>query len=123
MSRSAAARWLLTLLLGAATGCGFARDDLTAVPDNPTFATDVKAIFDDHCNLCHGARPNRGAPSWFRLDVYGDSADRGGARGLARQALNVIKGGEMPPAAAWGDGVGPNATRTLERWIEQGTPP
>jgi hypothetical protein len=29
----------------------------------------------------------------------------------------------MPPAAAWGDGVGPTGKQMLERWLTDGAPP
>jgi hypothetical protein len=104
-------------------GCDFAKPDIATVPDNPTFATDIKPILDDHCNLCHGAKPNRGARSRFRLDSYEDKDGRRGAASMAQRVLDSVDRDEMPPAAAWGDGVGPNAKQAIRLWVEHGSPP
>lgn len=142
-SRLAAAASLVVV-----AACDFSVPDIAEVPENPTFERDVKPLLDDHCNLCHGSPPNRGAPNDFRLDVYDaagsaapmlgsrkggsrkgrdreDDHDEGrleGAREMAEDIVEVVEDGEMPPAAAWGDGVGPNGRAMLRRWLEQGAP-
>lgn len=130
--------------LALAAACDFSVPDIAEVPENPTFASDVKPLLDDHCNLCHGSPPNRGAPNDFRLDVYdfggaaaqmqGSRRRRGrdddrdddrlkGAYEMADDIVDEVEDGEMPPAARWGDGVGPNGRAMLRRWLEQGAPP
>lgn len=128
--------------LALAAACDFSVPDIEEVPENPTFAEHVKPLLDDHCNLCHGSPPNRGAPSDFRLDVYsfddegarvrsarrrrGRDDDRDGLKGafeMADDIVDEVGDGEMPPAARWGDGVGPNGRAMLRRWLDQGAPP
>src|SRR5690606_8572141 len=58
---------LTPLSLGA---CNFAVPDIEEVPENPTFTRDILPLFEDHCLLCHGNPPSRGAPHDVRLDVY-----------------------------------------------------
>jgi hypothetical protein len=130
-----------------AWGCDFAVDDIEEVPENPTFSRDILPLFEDHCLLCHGNPPSRGAPKNFRLDVYeivdshhqsseleerkqfhaGHDHPKGngpwGAKDMALHSLQVVEEGLMPPAAKWGDGLGPNAKKMLRRWVEQGSPP
>ncbi|HEY0838640.1 MAG TPA: hypothetical protein VGD74_00500 [Vulgatibacter sp.] len=130
--------------LAAFVACDFSVPDIAEVPENPTWERDVKPLLADHCTLCHGSPPNRGAPGDFRLDVYDspgrtvplqgsrrgrddDDDDRGrdrlkGAYEMADDIVDEIEDGEMPPAAAWGDGVGPNGRAMLRRWLEQGAP-
>ena len=52
------------------SGCSSAVQDIYSVPQNPTYDSDVRYFLADHCVLCHGSPPNRGAPAKFRLDVY-----------------------------------------------------
>ena len=119
MSRS---RAIMPVLVLSLSGCGFAAADIETVPEHPTYDTDVWPLLYDHCLLCHGARPSRGAPSYFRLDVYDDSDGIAGARTMARPALRLIENETMPPAAQRGDGVGPRGRELLRRWIDQGRP-
>jgi hypothetical protein len=95
--KSIVSRLLAFAAIGLA-GCGFSVPDVASVPDHPTFETDVLPVMNDHCNLCHSGNPNRGAPRSFRLDVY---EDVGGTRG---------------------DGVGPNGTAIVEKWVADGAP-
>ena len=106
----------------AAAACDFSVPDIDTVPEHPTYTADVRPLFDDHCLLCHGSRPSRGAPDDFRLDVYDDTGRTAGARSTADLVLRVVEDDEMPPAAAWGDGVGPNGKELLRRWVAQGAP-
>jgi hypothetical protein len=48
------------------------------VPDSPSFQLHVMPILAAHCVRCHGDPPIGGAPSEFRLDVYGDVVVREG---------------------------------------------
>lgn len=104
-------------------GCNFAADDIASVPDTPSFALDVLPMLEDHGTLCHGERHNRGAPATFRLDVYDDVGAVLGARSKAPAMLAQIDSDQMPPAAQWGDGLGPNAKELLRRWVALGAPP
>jgi len=140
-------RWIACGLAVVVGACDFAVDDIREVPENPTFHRDILPLYEDHCLLCHGDPPRRGAPANFRLDVYeitdtGTHADgygerrqahaghdhpegKGpfGAKDMALHCLQVVEEGLMPPAAKWGDGLGPNARKMLRRWVEQGSPP
>jgi hypothetical protein len=116
--------FLAGALLAATSSCGFAVRDIAAVPPQPTYSRDIRPILMDHCVLCHGLPSNHGAPTYFRLDRYGDTTVDGkmvqGAGGMsARIAARILKG-DMPPAARWGDGVGPHGAAAINRWIEQG---
>src|SRR5450631_2674541 len=98
---------IATILVGS---CHYGVSDISAVPDNPTFNRDIYPLFADHCLVCHGSPPDRGAPAYFRLDVY-DDTDGGnveGAKSAAGSALYDVKIGKMPLEAKHGDGVGPN---------------
>lgn len=110
------------ILAIALQACGFGVDDVDQVPDAPTFERDVAPLFHDHCTLCHGAPPARGAPGHFRLDVYADTPAKLGAQSMAFSALRRVEADDMPPAASWGDGLGPNGKKLLRRWVEQGAP-
>lgn len=109
----------LVIALLALCQCHFGKPDERVVPPKPVWA-DVKPIFDDHCNLCHGQPSNRGAPTYFHLDVYADGGDYVGASTMATTALEKIASNSMPPAAAWGDGLPPNDRRIIELWVGQG---
>lgn len=140
-------RWLACGLALVGWGCAFGVDDIPEVPENPTFHRDILPLYQDHCLLCHGDPPSRGAPTYFRLDVYeipeaeahpdglgerrqhhaGHAHPEGegpfGAKAMSLHCLQVVEEGLMPPAAKWGDGLGPNARKMLRRWVEQGSPP
>jgi hypothetical protein len=121
--RGRAAILLPVVLAATAAACNFSRADVAQVPDNPVFDPDVKQVLTDHCLLCHGYPANRGAPSHFRLDVYDDVNGVRGAHAEAGEIVNAVNSGDMPPAAAWGDGVGPNGKLLLQRWLAHGAPP
>jgi mono/diheme cytochrome c family protein len=108
-------------LLSGLFGCNFASPDIASVPQNPTFARDILPIFENHCLLCHGSPSNFGAPRDFRLDVLEDTAEIRGAATMGSRALERIMDHSMPPAAAWGDGLGPNDKEAVQAWVEQGS--
>ncbi len=114
---------LLVVLIAAALlgACDYGIRDVSSVPDHPTFNGNIYPLFADHCLLCHGSPPNRGAPDYFRLDVYDDQGNVAGAKTMSGPALKDIQSGRMPPAGG-GDGVGPNGLQMLERWIQIGQP-
>lgn len=113
--------WLAVAALSL-MGCRFGIEDIAKVPDHPTYNRDVKPLLIDHCVLCHGSPPKRGAPANFRLDQY-DSLDGVlGVNAMADSIVDVTKDDRMPPAAKWGDGVGPNGKQMLERWLADGAP-
>jgi len=66
-------RFGLAAVLALAGSCHYGVADIASVPDYPTYAKDVRPLLYDHCLLCHGSSPIRGAPSYFRLDVYDDT--------------------------------------------------
>ncbi len=113
---------ILLVLAGAATSCHYASPDLVWVPDHPGYEEDVHPLFSDHCLLCHGSPPNRGAPGSFRLDVYDDTGGVLGAYTYGPAAIDAIQKQRMPPAAKDGEGVGPNGLLMLQRWSEDGSP-
>jgi hypothetical protein len=112
----------LLLVLTTVASCHYSSPDLVYVPDNPTYERDVHPLFSDHCLVCHGYPPNRGAPSNFRLDVYDDTDGVLGANSYAEVALGDIVSKRMPPPAKDGEGVGPNGLLMLQRWIDNGKP-
>jgi mono/diheme cytochrome c family protein len=105
-----------------ATSCHYGVEDLARVPEQPTFNRDIYPLFADHCLVCHGSPPKRGAPTYFRLDVYHDVAGVAGAKSMAAAALADVRSGKMPPAARAGDGVGPNGIAALQKWVDDGAP-
>jgi hypothetical protein len=110
---------LLALFL---VGCNFGVKDIDVVPDQPTYNRDVKPLLLDHCVLCHGSPPKRGAPAWFRLDQYDTVDGTMGVSAMAESVVHETVDDEMPPAAAWGDGVGPKGKKMLDRWLTNGAP-
>jgi hypothetical protein len=46
-----------------------------------------------------------------------------GAKSEANRFVHSVEENEMPPAAAWGDGVGPNGKKLLQNWLADGAPP
>jgi len=115
--------YFLVMLALAPPACSFGRPDITTVPAHPTFAKNVEPLLADHCLLCHGYPATRGAPTSFRLDVYASS---NGVQGAGDQADRIVRStlsDRMPPAAQWGDGVGPNGKKLLQNWQNDGYPP
>jgi hypothetical protein len=112
-----------TLALVVLSGsCRYGVTDIPSVPDHPTYTRDIFPLYADHCLVCHASPPNRGAPSNFRLDAYGDDTDKGvaGAGTYAETCLQEVKDNEMPPAAKSGEGIGPKGLEMLQRWVDQG---
>ena len=116
-----ALRHLSLVPLALTLGCSsFAVPDSETVPDTPTWENSVQQVFANHCVVCHGEHPNRGAPDYFRLDVYESTGDRTGAADMAAAAYYQVAGGAMPPGI--GAQLGPNDTEILKRWMENGAP-
>jgi hypothetical protein len=111
---------LVLVLLG---GCGFGAEDVGSVPDSPGYERDVLPLLASHCLLCHGAEPARGAPDYFRLDLYDDQDGIAGARTMGLAMVMEVEAMRMPPAASRGDGLGPNGRALLKRWVAQNRPP
>ena len=121
-------------------GCG------TDIPDEPSWAEDVRPILIANCASCHSFPPVRGAPGpsesrpGFRLDVYEDTTldegteylgvDLGGqvipgaASVVDRIIARAVEAETMPPPLAAGSGkLRPLSSRQQEillRWHEQG---
>jgi hypothetical protein len=112
----------IAALAALAGSCSYGIRDIPSVPEEPTFNHDVYPLYADHCLLCHGSPPDRGAPAYFRLDTYDDSTGVAGAKRMAAAALDGIQSKKMPPAAKDGDGVGPNGLKMIELWVQNGMP-
>ena len=108
----------------AAPSCSLGKPDIATVPTHPTFEIDVKPLLADHCLLCHSYPTTRGAPTSFRLDVYDPPVETStpAAHQEASRFIQSIDNGKMPPAALWGDGVGPNGKALLQNWKTDGYP-
>jgi hypothetical protein len=119
---STAVQTTALLLFMSAASCNYGIRDVGSVPDNPTFNRDIYPLYADHCLVCHGSPPNRGAPGYFRLDRYDDSGDVAGAKTMAGTSLSAVESGRMPPEAKSGDGVGPNGLQMLKKWLQNGSP-
>jgi len=65
---------------------------------------------------------DRGAPKYFRLDVYDDTGGLAGAGSMAETMVaDVVNANphRMPP----GGGVGPNGKQLLTNWVADKWPP
>ena len=128
LKKDLAARFLSTVtvvllaLALAAPACSFGKPDIATVPDHPTFQVDVRPLYADHCLLCHSFPATRNAPTSFRLDVYTSPDGFPAAYQEASRCIRSIQDDKMPPAAAWGDGVGPNGKQMLQNWANDGFP-
>lgn len=110
---------ILALCLLLASACSASVKDIYEVPADPTYDKDVSFYLADHCVLCHGSPPNRGAPADFRLDVYDDpNADVLGAYAMRDAILRNAESGRMPP----GGGLGKNGKEMLRIWVANGAP-
>ena len=107
----------------AASACSFSKPDIAIVPAHPTYQIDVHPLLADHCLLCHGYPATRRAPASFRLDVYTSPDGMPAAYQEADRFIRSIQNGKMPPAASWGDGVGPNGKQLLQNWAADHYPP
>jgi hypothetical protein len=107
----------LTFVLACSGACGGV-PDIASVPAQPTWTNDVQPLLADHCTLCHGSPPNRGAPADFRLDVYDDVGSVRGAFSEASTIVHVVNSGAMPPGGA----MGPNGKALLQLWLTNGAP-
>lgn len=108
----------LALCLLLVSACSTAVKDIYEVPSNPTYDKDVRFYLADHCVLCHGSPPNRGAPSDFRLDVYDvPNSDMPGAYAMRNSILRAMDR-NMPP----GGGLGPNGKEMMKIWVDNGAP-
>ena len=115
--------FLAVVVIGAFSGsCSYSVNDISAIPDSPTYSRDVFPLYRDHCFVCHSSPPDRGAPSYFRLDVYDTASGVAGAMGMASSALGDVTSKRMPPTAKGGEGVGPNGQAMLQKWVDNGTP-
>jgi uncharacterized membrane protein len=102
--------------------CNYSVMDIASVPDNPTYAHDVRPLLSDHCLVCHSSPPDRGAPSYFRLDVYPDTNGVTGAGNMAVTLLHDVTIKKMPPGVGSTEGVGPNGAAMLQKWVDNGAP-
>ena len=112
-------RILWMCLVACLPACSPAIQDIASVPEHPTYENNVRYFLADHCVLCHGSPPNRGAPATFRLDVYDvPNSTESGAFAMKDSISADANSGRMPP----GGGVGPNAKQMLANWVSDGAP-
>ncbi len=126
-------RWVwIAVTLASASGCTYSIADIGPPPQHPTYNAQVRPLLHDHCLLCHSSPPDRGAPKYFRLDVYADQGQVAGAQTYAGSILSDVLHDEpqllpqglvrgphlMPP----GGGVGPNGKQLLINWFNDGAP-
>ncbi len=103
--------------------CSYTVPDISSVPTNPTYYNDIWPLYQDHCLLCHSSPPDRGAPPYFRLNVYADDGNGvSGAQTEGSPSVHDVQIKRMPPAAQSGDGVGPNGLQMLLKWQANGFP-
>jgi hypothetical protein len=110
-------------LLGACPGfgSGVVAGAVDEVPANPTYDEHVGPILDQYCAPCHTVPAGGGAPTYFRLDQYGDEGSLGGAYAM-RDRIDARAGSAttMPPS---GNPAPTQIERdTLALWVEQGAP-
>jgi hypothetical protein len=110
----------LFLFLTIAQGsCHYGVRDIASVPDNPSYTQDVAPLLNDHCVVCHGWPPDRGAPPKFRADVYDDTNGVPGVHSYASTINYYVQKDMMPPGGvAASDGVGPNGKAMLQKWTD-----
>ena len=113
---------LILPLAVPACGVNYGVQDIASVPDNPTYWQDVRPLLHDHCTLCHGSPPDRGAPATFRLDVYPDTNGLPGVQSMAGSILHDALVKRMPPGVGEVEGIGPNGTAMLQKWVDNGKP-
>jgi uncharacterized membrane protein len=109
----------LTMAIGS---CHYGVKDIASVPDNPTYWQDVRPLLNDHCVVCHGWPPDRGAPGKFRVDVYEDTNGIKGAHAYGAMINDYVQRNLMPPGVGDTDGVGPNGKAMLQKWIDSEMP-
>ena len=112
------------LIAAGLAGCsGDKQDPLVGLPSgggggnsDPTYAQDVKPIFDQNCVLCHDANKSggqrNGAPVSVNFDTYEqllENLERASAR---------IQAGTMPPAGP----LDSELVNVFLEWIAAGTP-
>ncbi len=106
--------WLVAAL--AAPVCACAVADIPSAPPHPTYTNDIHPYLADHCLVCHSFPSDRGAPHYFRLDVYADTGGLSGAATMARAIIGDVINHTpkpMPP----GGGLGPNGKQMLVNWV------
>jgi hypothetical protein len=106
-------------LFAIATACA------PEVPAEPTWVDDVRPILAANCIRCHSAPPIGGAPTFMRLDRYGDEVDPdtqevavSGAAGYAITIASHTALGLMPPRYPLTD----RQVNVLEAWFVAGAP-
>jgi len=90
------------------------------------FASDVRAILNEHCVKCHGGEKTKGD---FDLATRDDLL-RGGAEGKAvipfdpagSRLLRLVRREEEPHMPGTGPALAPEKVAALERWISDGAP-
>jgi hypothetical protein len=119
----------MVVSIALAGSCHYGVADIPDVPDvidKPTYTANVYPLFRDHCLLCHGYPPDRGALSRFRVDVYDDTTVGNitipGAHSYGYTIVSYVLSDQMPPAAKDGDGVGPNGKKMLQNWRDNDPP-
>jgi mono/diheme cytochrome c family protein len=105
-------------------GAAAATADLAKI-ENPSFATDVKPIFDKKCATCHGKRIKGGysVETYDKVMTSGDNPPviiaSDAANSILVKMLRGVKtpaGGQMPP----GKPLKVEQIELIERWVNQG---
>ncbi|MFN7699536.1 MAG: hypothetical protein ACK6CU_22970 [Deltaproteobacteria bacterium] len=92
------------MFFGAAAGCGGSGETVDGavpdaprcVPDEATFASEVRPRLERYCGQCHGETPNFGAPSSL-LDHGALLAEDATGRRLVDRIASRLLDGTMPP--------------------------
>lgn len=111
------------VLLSACPELGTQERTLTAeLPENPSWAVDVKPILDLYCNECHSSPPTQLATPGIRLDVCENVGTDLGAQSQAiRIQFRTLDQVPTPmPPLSYGIYPSNDEQEILQRWIDQG---
>ena len=94
------------------------------LPENPTWANDIKPIMDKYCNECHSVPPQQLAPGTLRLDVCETVAGLPGAQDqAARTQLRMVDLVPTPmPPVTYAPQPTDDDKEIVRRWVDQGAP-
>ncbi len=100
---------------GLLEGVAPAEDPTPLPPDGTlTFTANIQTLFDNNCNMCHGANAPAGG---FNMSTYQLAVDQIDLI-VARMELQTGQAGVMPPAGQ----LSATQLQMLRDWIDQGMP-